>query len=248
MAAGLDDLAYSMLEKADSPEALIRLGDLLGGKKQWTKAAERYRQAWQKSWRAEQPLKSGKHADPLPLYLAGDALVKAGKDKEGRKLMDQSHWVLLGDAPGRFAFIRALAERGHAEAAARETELLRCVSEPNTYYSGAALRRLAVAAAGRKEYLKAAEGYEQSMLRCLHTNTNFLQASAYSTVPAQIHQLRASASARRGTVRRGRQTDRTGPGVIAGPRGVANRAGARIGAARPQETGRGAVRSIVRSV
>jgi tetratricopeptide (TPR) repeat protein len=128
----------------------------------------------------------------LPLYLAGDALVKAGQGKEGKKLIEQSHWVLLAEAPGRFAFLRALAERGYMEAAERESELLLRVSEPNTYYSGAAIRCLAVAAAARKDYLKAAEGFEQSMLRCLHPYTSFVQAGAYANVPAQVHQLRAS--------------------------------------------------------
>ncbi|HWG43533.1 MAG TPA: hypothetical protein VN688_12165 [Gemmataceae bacterium] len=189
--AGLDDLARSLLEKADTPEALLQLGDMLARKKQWTKAAERYRQAWRKSLTPDEALPSGKQSDPLPLYLAGDALVKAGQDKEGKELIERSHWLLLADAKGRFAFLRALAQRGHMKAAQRETELLSRVSEPNTYYSGAAIRRLAVAAIARKDYLKAAEGFEQSMLRCLNPYTNFVQPSGYANVPAQVHQLRA---------------------------------------------------------
>jgi tetratricopeptide (TPR) repeat protein len=189
--AGLDDIALSLLEKADTPAALLRLGDLLADKKQWAKAAERYRQAWRKSVTPDNPRLNAKVADPLPLYLAGDALVKDGQEKEGKKLIEQAHWMPLGDAPARFAFLRALTERGHTEAAGRETELLLRVSEPNTYYSGAALRRLALAAAARKDYLKAADGFEQSMLRCLHMYTNFVQNGAYAAVPSQVHQLRA---------------------------------------------------------
>jgi tetratricopeptide (TPR) repeat protein len=190
--AGLDDMAVSLLEKADTPEALLRLGDLLAGKKQWEKVAERYRQAWRKSVTPDSPRLSAKAADPLPLYLAGDALVKAGQEKEGKKLIEQAHWMSLGDVKARFAFLRVLAERGHTEAAARETELLRRVSDPNTYYSGADLRRLALAAVARKEYFKAADGFEQSMLRCLHLYTNFVQNGAYAAVPSQVHQLRAT--------------------------------------------------------
>jgi Flp pilus assembly protein TadD len=191
--AGLDDLAYSLLEKAGTPESLLRLGDLLAARKRWTRAAKYYREAWRKGSTIHQPASMDKSADPLPLFLAGDALVKAGQDKEGRKLKEQAHWALLGDALGRFAFLTSLMQRGHKEAAQRETELLRCASEPNSYHAGAALRRLAVAAAAHKEYVTAAEGYEQSMLRCLHSYTSFVQASAYAMVPAQIHQVRASA-------------------------------------------------------
>jgi tetratricopeptide (TPR) repeat protein len=191
-AAGLDDLAVSLLEKADAPETLLRLGDLLAGKKQWAKAAERYRQAWRKTMTLNDPLPVAKHVNPLPLYLAGDALVKAGQEKEGKKLIEQSHWLPLGDSLARFTFLRALTERGHTEAAHRETDLLLRVSEPNSYYSGAAARRLAIVAAQHKDYLKAADGFEQSMLRCLHPTTNFVQSPAYVAVPAQVHQMRAS--------------------------------------------------------
>lgn len=192
-AAKLDDLAYSILEKADTPESLLRLGDLLAAKKEWAKAARQYREAWRKSSTSHQPFSTDKPADPLPLFLAGDALLKAGQEKEGRKLMEQAHWVLLGDAAARDSFVYALTKRAHHEAARRETDLLLRVSEPNSYYAGGALRRQAVAAAARKEYASAAERYEQSMLRCLHAYTSFVQASAYAMVPAHIHQVRARA-------------------------------------------------------
>lgn len=194
--AGLDDLASSLLVKADSRDALIRLGDLLAAKNQWAKAAERYQQAWKKELLPEKPRANftplpGRTPDPLSLYLAGDALVHAGQEKEGKKLIEQSHWLPLADVGTRFNFLRALAQRGHAEAAQRESELLLHVSEPNSYYSGEALRHRALAALKRKEYLKAAEGLEQSMLRCLHRYTNFVSDAAYVNVPAQIHQYRA---------------------------------------------------------
>jgi hypothetical protein len=193
VAAGLHDLAYSLLEKADTQDALIRLGDLLAAKKDWARAAERYRQAWRKTNAAPDPFSETKRSSPLPLFLAGDALVKAGREAEGKKLIEQSHWVLLGDALGRFAFLRSLAERGFAEALRRENDLMLRVSEPNSYYSGAATRLLALAALSRKDYSKTADGIEQSMLRCLHSYTHFVQASSYATVPSQVHQLRASA-------------------------------------------------------
>jgi tetratricopeptide (TPR) repeat protein len=198
--AGLDDLALSLLKKADSRDALLRLGDLLAAKKRWTEAAQSYQQAWKKVLnpemlreRARFGASNGERSpDPLPLYLAGDALVRAGQENDGKKLIERAHWTPFADAETRYDFIRALTERGHKEAAGRETELLLRVSEPSTYYSGAAIRRLAVAALERKDYLKAAEGFEKSMLRCFHPYTNFVSNAAFANVPAQIHQLRAS--------------------------------------------------------
>jgi hypothetical protein len=198
MEAGLDDLAVSLLEKADSRDALLRLGDVLAAKKKWNKAAQRYRQAWRKKKTkpAEQlplPVEPDEEGyDPLPLFLAGDALVRAGREAEGKKRIEQAHWLPLADVSARHQFVRALAERGHREAARRETDLIRRVSEPNSYYSGAAIRRQAVAALLHKDYAKAACGFEQSMLRCLHSYTTFVSPDGYVNVPAQIHQLRAS--------------------------------------------------------
>jgi tetratricopeptide (TPR) repeat protein len=53
------------------------------------------------------------------------------------------------------------------------------------------LRYAGISAAARKEYLKAADGYEQAFLRCLHPDLNFHRAVAYVTVPAHIHRMRA---------------------------------------------------------
>ncbi|HTU89609.1 MAG TPA: hypothetical protein VMF69_05880, partial [Gemmataceae bacterium] len=187
--AGLDDLAPSLLKKADSRVAFLRLGDLLAAKKQWAKAAEIYQQAWKK----ELSLTKREAHDPLPLYLAGDALVRAGQENEGKKLIEQARWVPFADVETRENFIRALIKRGHLEAVRQETELLLRICEPNTLPWAEALRRRAVAALVRKDHLKAAEGFEQSMLNCLHSHINYVAKANYSHKPAQIHQLRASA-------------------------------------------------------
>lgn len=194
--AGLDDLASSLLEKADSRDALLRLGDLLAAKKQWAKAAERYQQAWKKALQEQMPRATPRPflkrpPDPLSFYLAGDALVRAGQEAEGNKLIEQSHWLPLADAATRFSFFRALAQRGHTEAAQREADLLLRVSEPNSFYMAEGRRRRAMIALKRKEYLKAAEGFEQSMLRCLRWNVHFVSNADFVNVPAQVHQLRA---------------------------------------------------------
>jgi tetratricopeptide (TPR) repeat protein len=178
--AGLDDLARSVLEKAGTAAALLRLGDYLADKKQWDMAAEVYRKAWEKE-----------HADPLPLYLSGWALSQSGNKKEGDKLMEQAHWLPLADQAVRYSFIQDLAKRGQSAGVARESDIQRRVSQPESFYFGAALRHFAITALARKEYLAAAEAQEQSMLRCLKRDIGFVQPGAYVAVPALIHRLRA---------------------------------------------------------
>ncbi|HEY1861433.1 MAG TPA: hypothetical protein VGG61_13820, partial [Gemmataceae bacterium] len=96
---GADALAKSCLEKAvaateavaaapkdqstvppPSTAALLRLADYYASKKDWTHAAERYGQAWEKD-----------RKEPLPVFLRGLALVEAGQEKEGKRLMELAH-------------------------------------------------------------------------------------------------------------------------------------------------------------
>jgi tetratricopeptide (TPR) repeat protein len=181
-AAGLDELARSCLEKSSAPAALVRLGDLLADKGRWEEAAKRYRQAWEKDRR-----------QPLPLFLSGLALTRAGKAAEGGKVMERAHMLPLGDETVRQSFAQELARRGLREGLRRETEMLRLVSLPESYAFGAAARFQAIEAAGRKDYRSAERAYEQAMLRCLHAWTNFVQPAAYVGVPALAHRLRAAA-------------------------------------------------------
>jgi predicted Zn-dependent protease len=198
-AAGLDDLACSCLEKALAPLAkpapgtepvaaqrkraalLLRLGDLLAERKQWQRAAERYRQAWQEDRRA-----------PLPLFLAGWALDRAGHADEGKKLMEQAHWLPLGDEISRYDFFVELSRRRHREASLREADLLARLGNPFSHRTGNALRRLASEAAARKDYAAAARDFELAMLGILRSNAFFVQDVGYLNVPALVHRLRAA--------------------------------------------------------
>src|SRR4029078_8556442 len=95
--------ARKYLEAAPSANAQVRLGDLYAEAKDWDAAAARYKSAWEKD-----------RSLPLPLYLHGQALVKAGKDDEGKKLMDRAHWLPMGDEGGRTAFAQGLLRRAPA--------------------------------------------------------------------------------------------------------------------------------------
>jgi tetratricopeptide (TPR) repeat protein len=175
-----DSLARSLLVKADSVAALLRLGDLDAEQKEWDKAAEHYWQAWKKE-----------PSQPLAYYLNGWALKQAGQEKEGKKRMEQSHWMPLGDGAARFAFLRSLLERRHFDAVEREGELMLRLNPPGWQFASEGMRQVALAAMRRKDYLVAAQLQERSMLVCLKSGVAYSQSAAYLWVPALVHRLRA---------------------------------------------------------
>ncbi len=180
-AAKQEGLARSFLERAragGSASALLRLGDHLAANKEWEAAAGYYAQAWAKDAN-----------DPLPLFLRGHALVRAGKEKEGALWMERARLLPLGNEPVRHAFADALAQRGHREEAGRERDLLVRLSQPGSFYAGDALRQMALDAAG-PDPLKAADLHERAMLRALDVRISFQDSGAYVAVPGAIHRLR----------------------------------------------------------
>jgi tetratricopeptide (TPR) repeat protein len=179
-AANLPEIQRSCLEQGGSSATLQLLGDLLARKKDWTNAAHTYRRAWDKA-----------PSEPLPLFLAGNALTNAGEVMEGKKLVEQSHTLLLGDDQARNDFAVALSRRGFPDDARREGDLLARLGVAGSYYHGDAERRQAMAASQRKDYLSAASGQERTLLRCLKTYVRFMQNPAYLGVPTLAHRFRA---------------------------------------------------------
>jgi tetratricopeptide (TPR) repeat protein len=190
-AANREALAKTYLEKAaaqGSAAALLRLGDGLAAKKDWEGAAGRYAEAWAKD-----------HNDPLPLFLRGHALARAGKEKEGALWMERARLLPLGNEQVRYTFAEALTDRGLTDEARRQRDLLIRLSQPGSYYTGDALRQSALDAAERRDYVKAADQHEKSMLRCLDVRIFFAEEGAYVAVPEAVHRYRA-----RGLVAAGR--------------------------------------------
>jgi tetratricopeptide (TPR) repeat protein len=179
-AAKLEKVERACLEQGDSAAGLLRLGDLLAENKEWSGAAKAYRKAWDKL-----------PTQPLALFLAGKALIQAGDQQQGTKLVEQAHWVPLGDDRARNEFAAALAQRAFGEDARKENELTMRLGQAGSYYAGDAERRLALEEVGKKDYLKAAGGQEHTILRCLKTYVNFIQSPAYVGVPTVPHRWRA---------------------------------------------------------
>jgi tetratricopeptide (TPR) repeat protein len=188
LAYGQKAIAQTYLEKASTQESLIRLGDLLAGKKLWQQAAERYRLAGTKD-----------RSKPLPLYLRGDALVRAGFLDEGKKWIDIAHLLPLAQDKVRFDFSRALDKRGFDEAVRRELELITRTGLFNYVEMSNALRFLGMAAYARKDFDKAAFYYERTLLICLG-RVIFINPAGYLSVPASVHHLRARAWLARGKI------------------------------------------------
>ncbi len=125
-------------------------------------------------------------------------MAQAGKEKEGKRRMEIAHWAPLGDGSARSAFLRGLEEHGQREAVRRERELLLRLSPAGSPFAVEAMRERAIDALGGKDYAAAAADQERTMLRCLYRSVSFVQPSAYLSVPALIHRLRARADATAG--------------------------------------------------
>lgn len=183
-AAGMDDLVKTCLEKAatsgGSAASLIRLADFEAEKKQWKEAAEHYRQAWEKD-----------KSQPVPLYLRGWALAKAGREAEGRELTDLAHWLPLGNESLRHKLGEALVKHGLTEAARAHFDLIPRLGRVETWEYNDVMRRRANEALRKHDYLRAADGYERILLSCLRANTFFTENLAYIFVPAVVHRHRA---------------------------------------------------------
>src|SRR5262249_26125794 len=142
-AAGRNKDAQSYFEKGcalkgASALPFLKLGDFLIGQELWDKAANAFRQA-------------GDHdrGNPLPLYLQGWALIKAGKSDEGKKLIEISHWTPLGNSDKRLLFEQELKRRGFHNDARRELELVLRVDDVPSRYTAIALEREANEALAR---------------------------------------------------------------------------------------------------
>ncbi|HEY1379706.1 MAG TPA: hypothetical protein VGF55_23080 [Gemmataceae bacterium] len=194
-AAGQFDAARDQLAKAAELKAAdvmdpgLKLGDLLFRRGQFTEAAAAYGALWKRD-----------QTQPLPLALQGWALLKAGQAKEGQALLEQAHALPLGDVNARAMLAEELTKRDAAEPARREWDLIRKLGWARSWSVANFLAALGRDAAARKDYATAADAYERVVLGVLSNDVNFVEGSAYLSVPAVARAYRARAALAAGQV------------------------------------------------
>jgi tetratricopeptide (TPR) repeat protein len=216
--AGADTLLKTCLEKAEkaacpppppkdkvvievdedwpSPiTASMRFGDYYANKKDWTHASEHYAKAWELDRENPYPnILLGPAFNPLPVYLRGLALIKAGQEKEGKRLIELAHDLPLAHARVRYEFAHDLLKRGHADAARLELELVaRIYGYQESWLSERAFLRLAEYASTDKNYAKAAGYFERSLICHQGNQSGYSPCIGYLLIPAAVHSNRAMA-------------------------------------------------------
>ncbi len=188
---GREARARRLYEAADGaePSATCRLhvADLLAAGKKWPQAAEAYRQAWELD-----------KTDALVMFLHGWALEQAGQAEEGRKWKDLAHLAPLGRASARYALADGLEDRGLADDAARQWELLARTGDFDAWALNEAARHLGNRASG-KDNLRAADCWQRQLMSCLSTSVAATKVEGYLRLVHLVHKARG-----RGLVAAGR--------------------------------------------
>ncbi len=158
----------------------MRLGDSEADAGQWLAAASSYGQAWEMD-----------RTRPLALFFRGWALVKGGRESEGKPLMELAHVISLGSDSPRHELHDALVKRGMDADAVRERMFITRVGEFMSWERSDAVRQAGDDANGKEDYLAAADDWENAFLTNLSTNTGFLDPWANVMMPALVHKTRA---------------------------------------------------------
>jgi tetratricopeptide (TPR) repeat protein len=160
----------------------LQYGDFLASRKRYREAAKQYHSAWEHN-----------KSQPLGLYLEGRALLQAGDDREGKRLIELAHWVPLGNESVRCNLVEELAKRDWLDAARKEADFVLQTGwyRPANWPIGNVLSFAARLATQEKDYLKAADCYERGLLGCLRTGASFVEPTAYLSVPEAVRVNRA---------------------------------------------------------
>lgn len=169
--------------RSRDPSIHIRLGDLYAARRQFAEAEAAYSKA-----------ASIDPANPLPVYLQGWALVKAEKRAAGEGLIEQARLMSLGDARKRAVVAEELTKRNLLDLAQRERELVTKLGWHRAWSSGGFLSYMGRDAAARRDFARAADSYDRVVVGVLASDFQFIENSAYITVPALARAYRARAA------------------------------------------------------
>lgn len=131
------------------------------------------------------------------LYLRGNALVKAGQEKEGRRFMEMAEAIPLGNEQKLAALAVGLGEHGLDDAAGKVWDRLSRLTVPPSFYQGGAAQGMVERAAAMKDYLKAATWTRREALYYLGTPFSDSPEPLLGLVAAE-HRYRAMAHAAAG--------------------------------------------------
>ncbi|HUG68721.1 MAG TPA: hypothetical protein VMM76_13280 [Pirellulaceae bacterium] len=168
---------YESIAQEHGPSA-IRLADMLAKQEEWIAASNWYHSAWQQD------------RQPYALYLYGEMLSKAGAEEAGNESKQLARLIPLAGASRYEGLASHLAQRGLAEVAEQECELLRRCSTWSELQMFHALASLGQAV-GADDPLRAAAYSEQRMLNCLQELWHFIDQGSYVRIPLEVHRDRA---------------------------------------------------------
>ena len=182
--AGLTDeadaCALALSEISNDDRDLVSLAAAALAKNDWTGAAELSIRAMEKD-----------RSRAAPRYFRGYSLVRLGREKEARELMDIAMLLPLADDSERYEFAQQLEKAGLSDIAQRQQELLLRTGDFSGWELGNMTRIMAHRASQEGDELAAADLWERSTLPCLRDNTSFVDIAAYLGVPHLIHRTRA---------------------------------------------------------
>lgn len=180
---GLDEKLKELVDKFGSETILLSLADLYAEKKEWAKARDFFKVAWDKD-----------KSKSIIAFMIAKMEENIGDKAQASKWKDLATWAPLGNEQVRLDFAYALGKRNYVDDALIQFDLVSKTGEPGSYSVGASSRALASRLIEKKSFEKAADGYELAMLRCMTPFVSFTQSQAYVNVPSLIARLRCRAA------------------------------------------------------
>ena len=184
---GLDEKLKELADKFGSETILLSLADLYAEKKEWAKARDSFKIAWDKD-----------KSKSIIAFMIAKMEENIGDKAQASKWKDLATWGPLGNEQVRLDFAYALGKRNYMDDALIQFNLVSKTGEPGSYSVGASSRALASRLIEKKSFEKAADGYELAMLRCMTPFVSFTQSQAYVNVPSLIARLRCRSAIENG--------------------------------------------------
>lgn len=184
---GLDEKLKELADKFGSETILLSLADLYAEKKEWAKARDAFKVAWDKD-----------KSKSIIAFMIAKMEENIGDKTQASKWKDLATWSPLGNEQVRLDFAYALGKRNYMDDALIQFDLVSKTGEPGSYSVGASSRALASRLIEKKSFEKAADGYELAMLRCMTPFVSFTQSQAYVNVPSLIARLRCRSAIENG--------------------------------------------------